>query len=50
MERLTDAIRKSHQLAPEEIIAELYSAVVGFSEGSQQQDDLTAVVIKRVAA
>jgi serine phosphatase RsbU (regulator of sigma subunit) len=46
--RLTDIIRSSRHLPPEQIIAELYSAVKTFSNGSRQIDDLTAVVIKRV--
>ncbi len=46
--RLTDTIRSTRHLPPEQIIAELYSAVKTFSKGSRQIDDLTAVVIKRV--
>jgi serine phosphatase RsbU (regulator of sigma subunit) len=46
--RLGDSVRKSNHLAPEEIIAELYNAVLVFTNGSKQTDDLTAVVIKRV--
>ena len=37
-------------LPPEEILAELYAAVLKFADGTPQQDDLTAVVIKRTAA
>jgi len=29
------------------IIAELYDAVLNFAQGTPQQDDLTAVLIKR---
>jgi serine phosphatase RsbU (regulator of sigma subunit) len=47
-ERMTMAIRGSRHLPPEEIIAELYSAVKAFAKGTKQVDDLTAVVIKRV--
>jgi serine phosphatase RsbU (regulator of sigma subunit) len=47
-ERMTKAIRESRHLPPEEIIAELYSAVKAFVKGTKQMDDLTAVVIKRV--
>jgi serine phosphatase RsbU (regulator of sigma subunit) len=47
-ERMTMAIRRSRHLPPEEIIAELYSAVKAFAKGTKQIDDLTAVVIKRV--
>jgi serine phosphatase RsbU (regulator of sigma subunit) len=47
--RLTQAVREAKHLAPEEIIAELYDAVREFANGTKQMDDLTAVVIKRVA-
>ena len=47
-ERASETIRRVSHLTPEEIIAELYSAVLAFSDGSKQRDDLTAVVIKRV--
>ena len=50
VDRLADAIRKTSHLAPEEIIAELYQAVLAFSNGTKQNDDLTAVVIKRTGA
>lgn len=46
--RLTQAVRDARDLPPEEIIAELYSAVKTFVKGTRQMDDLTAVVIKRV--
>lgn len=48
VERLTQAVRDARHLAPEEIIAKLYSAVQAFAKGTRQMDDLTAVVIKRV--
>ncbi|WP_047495716.1 PP2C family protein-serine/threonine phosphatase [Terriglobus sp. TAA 43] len=48
LERLEQAVRKARDLAPEEIIAELYHAVKHFAGGTEQIDDLTAVVIKRV--
>jgi serine phosphatase RsbU (regulator of sigma subunit) len=47
-ERMEQVIRRSCHLGPEEIIAELYSAVKHFASGTRQMDDLTAVVIKRV--
>jgi serine phosphatase RsbU (regulator of sigma subunit) len=50
LERLTDSIRRNSHLPPEEIIAQLYDAVVTFSQGTPQQDDLTAVVIKRTGS
>jgi serine phosphatase RsbU (regulator of sigma subunit) len=49
VERLERAVRGARHLAPEEIIAELYQAVKHFAAGTKQVDDLTAVVIKRVA-
>jgi serine phosphatase RsbU (regulator of sigma subunit) len=45
--RTEDAIRASRDLPPSEIIGRLYDAVKTFSDGSEQQDDLTAVIIKR---
>ncbi len=45
--RTEEAIRTSRDLPPSEIIARLYDAVKTFSNGSEQQDDLTAVIIKR---
>jgi serine phosphatase RsbU (regulator of sigma subunit) len=46
VERMEEVIRASRQLAPTEIIAQLYNAVTKFSNGTKQQDDLTAVIIK----
>ena len=48
VERMEEVIRTSRQLAPLEIIAQLYGAVTKFSNGTKQQDDLTAVIIKRL--
>jgi serine phosphatase RsbU (regulator of sigma subunit) len=48
VERMEKVIRASKDLAPPEIIAELYDAVIKFSNGTKQQDDLTAVLIKRL--
>jgi serine phosphatase RsbU (regulator of sigma subunit) len=48
VERMEEVIRASRQLAPPEIIAQLYNAVTKFSNGTKQQDDLTAVIIKRL--
>jgi serine phosphatase RsbU (regulator of sigma subunit) len=45
--RLEHIIRSSCHLPPEEIIAELYTGVLDFAGGTPQQDDLTAVVIKK---
>ena len=48
VQRTEEAIRASRDLPPSEIIASLYAAVITFSTGSKQQDDLTAVIIKRL--
>jgi len=45
--RTEEAIRACRDLPPAEIIAKLYDTVKTFSDGSEQQDDLTAVIIKR---
>lgn len=45
--RLEEAVRAAHGSAPEEIIQKLYRSVLVFAAGSEQKDDLTAVVIKR---
>jgi serine phosphatase RsbU (regulator of sigma subunit) len=47
--RLTTAVREARHREPEEIIVEIYNAVKSFANGTKQIDDLTAVVIKRVA-
>jgi serine phosphatase RsbU (regulator of sigma subunit) len=41
-------VRNWHALPPELIIKSLYDAVLAFSHGTKQMDDLTAVLIKRV--
>ena len=46
--RLQQAVRASRHQAPNVILKTLYDVVVAFSNGTRQQDDLTAVVIKRV--
>jgi serine phosphatase RsbU (regulator of sigma subunit) len=48
-ERFEETVRRTSHLPPEEMIAEIYSAVLKFADGTAQQDDLTAVVIKRSA-
>jgi serine phosphatase RsbU (regulator of sigma subunit) len=45
--RLEQVIRTSRVKHPSEIISDLYQAVIRFSGGTKQQDDLTAVIIKR---
>jgi serine phosphatase RsbU (regulator of sigma subunit) len=47
VERLEQAVRASRHLHPQEIISKIYRAVVEFSGGTKQQDDLTVVIIKR---
>jgi serine phosphatase RsbU (regulator of sigma subunit) len=44
---LREAIRSGHALSPDRLIAHLYDRVVEFSGGTRQEDDLTAVVLKR---
>jgi serine phosphatase RsbU (regulator of sigma subunit) len=46
--RMEESIRDSRDLAPAEIITRLYEKANAFSNGTKQQDDLTAVVIKRL--
>jgi serine phosphatase RsbU (regulator of sigma subunit) len=48
VERMEKVLRASRELAPPDIIAQLYDAVIRFSNGTKQQDDLTAVIIKRL--
>jgi serine phosphatase RsbU (regulator of sigma subunit) len=48
VQRLEEAVRASRDLPSSEIIARLYDAVVTFANGTSQQDDLTAVLIKRL--
>ncbi len=45
--RLSAAIRENRQLAPEKMIDALHRAVSEFARTDAQQDDLTAVVVKR---
>ena len=47
LERLKETIRQARDCSANEVIAKLYGAVKEFSEGTEQQDDLTAVVLKR---
>ena len=46
-ERLGAAVRQFSDREPEVIIAELYDSVLNVAQGTPQQDDLTAVLIKR---
>ena len=47
LERLKETIRLARDCSAEEVIARLHAAVMNFSKGTEQKDDLTAVVIKR---
>lgn len=46
--RMEEVIRASRDSAPADIITRLYETVSAFSHGAKQQDDLTAVIIKRL--
>jgi len=46
-ERLSAVVRQFIDREPELIIAEVYDSVLNFAQGTPQQDDLTAVLIKR---
>jgi serine phosphatase RsbU (regulator of sigma subunit) len=48
--RFEQFVSSTCDLPPEEILAELYAAVLKFANGTPQVDDLTAVVIKKAAA
>ena len=47
--RLQEAIRAARNLPASRIISGLHEAVVRFADGTRQLDDLTAVVVKRLA-
>ena len=47
VERLKETIREARDCSAEEVITRLYAAVQDFSKGTEQNDDLTAVVLKR---
>jgi serine phosphatase RsbU (regulator of sigma subunit) len=47
LQRTEEVIRKSRDCGPDEVIARLRSAVADFCRGTEQKDDLTAVIIKR---
>lgn len=46
--RMEEVIRTFRDSTPKDMIAKLYEATVRFSNGTKQQDDLTAVIIKRL--
>lgn len=47
-QRFGEVMRRSKDKAARDLISDLHHAVIDFSQGTPQQDDLTAVVIKRV--
>ena len=47
IERLKDTIHQARDCSAEDVITQLYAAVKNFSKGTEQKDDLTAVVLKR---
>ncbi|HVN21381.1 MAG TPA: PP2C family protein-serine/threonine phosphatase [Dongiaceae bacterium] len=47
IERVQEVIRRFRNSSSREIVAGMYQAVLNFSNGTRQQDDLTAVVIRR---
>ena len=47
LSRLEEIIRASSQLSSDEIIRSIYTSAKEFSGGTEQDDDLTAVVLKR---
>jgi phosphoserine phosphatase RsbU/P len=48
IQRVQDVIRTNRDHTPSEIVASLYASACDFSNGAKQQDDLTAVAIKRI--
>ncbi len=46
--RVEEVIREHRELDSTAIISELYTAVLRFADSSPQQDDLTALIVKRV--
>lgn len=48
MERLDAIIRENQDLSSEKIIDTLYKSVLSFANGSPQEDDLTALIIKKL--
>ena len=49
-DRVAAIFRQFSEREPELIIAELYDSVLKFANGTPQQDDLTAVLIKKVCS
>jgi serine phosphatase RsbU (regulator of sigma subunit) len=49
LKRLEVVLREARDLQAEEVIVRLRSSVAGFCKGTEQKDDLTAVILKRKA-
>ncbi len=49
VERVKETVRAAKDLPAQELIAKLYAQVLEFARGTNQKDDLTAVVIRRTA-
>ena len=47
LDRLQDALRALRDLPPDAMIQGLYQSVIDFAQGTEQQDDLTAVIVKK---
>jgi serine phosphatase RsbU (regulator of sigma subunit)/protein-S-isoprenylcysteine O-methyltransferase Ste14 len=47
---LGESIRRNHGLAAKEMIQSVYQEVLAYSGGTPQEDDLTAVVIKKLSS
>ena len=47
LERLKETIYRARDCSADEVITRLYAAVKQFSRGTEQNDDLTVVVLKR---
>ena len=50
LERLQTTVRNAARLAPEQIIMKMVQDVTAFAGGTRQEDDLTAVIIKRTSS
>jgi phosphoserine phosphatase len=48
-ERVGELIRRLHAAPAAEMIDAFYRAVLDFTAGTRQGDDLTAVIVKRIA-
>jgi serine phosphatase RsbU (regulator of sigma subunit) len=46
-ERLIEVLRRYHHLPPDQIIERILEAVIKFSNGAAQADDITLVILKR---